>query len=144
MCLLGIAAVAHVLDEVHAAPGYRDERFTRPFQGKVWGTHYEARIGLTLAVNVGCGQSHKGLTTAAFCNYFRGVIFLEEVAETLNRQCLCGQWLAQNMFHARGKRVRGSLQRREGGKNLLTKNSGVLAHVVIDRSHGGPLRQSGS
>ncbi len=112
MRLLGIAAVAHVVDQEHPNRGQRQECFACPLLDQVWRGHDDSGKRFAVGMDEHHAQGDQGLAGSALRNHMRTSRNLPAPGHAHDGQSLCWIGLAKQSRDSRGRRILGTVQRR--------------------------------
>ena len=109
--LLGIAAVAHILDQKGSGARHSQQRFPRPLVRNVRRAHHQRAAGPPLRQHMDRAQRHICLAGPTLGHDPCRLGFAEVLCGAGNGECLSGESLSQKRRNARRNRVFRALKR---------------------------------
>ena len=146
---LGIAAVAHVLDQKGPGARHSKQSLTRPLVRDVRRAHHQRSAGPPLRQHLDSSQRHIGLARSAFGNDPRRLGFAEVLRGAGDGKRLGRQRLAQKRCNARRDWVSRTLKRRVGFENASAQFDRMGTQVIergfhADTSQGNTMGRTRS
>ena len=133
--LLGIAAVAHILDQKGSGARHSQQSLTRPLVRNVRRAHHQRCAGPPLRQHMDRAQRHIGLAGPALGHDPRRLGFAQVLRSAGDGECLSGERLSQKRCNARRNRVFRALKRGISFENSGPELRGVSAQILESSIH---------